>query len=35
MTPMSLVPKEAAAAGISYGELCEKIIRLGLAKYGK
>ena len=26
MTPTSLVPQEAAAAGISYGELCEKII---------
>jgi hypothetical protein len=26
MTPTSLVPQEAAAAGITYGELCEKII---------
>lgn len=28
MTPTSLIPREAAAAGISYGELCEKIISL-------
>ncbi len=28
MTPTSLIPQEAAAAGISYGELCEKIIEL-------
>ena len=27
MTPTSLVPQEAAAVGISYGELCERIIR--------
>lgn len=33
MTPTSLVPQEAAAAGISYGELCEKIIELSLKKY--
>lgn len=26
MTPTSLVPQEAAAVGIGYGELCEKII---------
>lgn len=26
MTPTSLVPQEAAAVGISYGELCEKIL---------
>ena len=26
MTPTSLLPQEAAAAGISYGDLCEKII---------
>lgn len=28
MTPISLLPQEAAAAGISYGELCEKIIKI-------
>jgi D-alanine-D-alanine ligase len=26
MTPTSLVPQEAAAMGIEYGELCERII---------
>lgn len=30
MTPTSLLPQEAQAAGISYDELCEKIIELGL-----
>ncbi len=30
MTPTSLIPQEAAAAGISYGELCERIIRASL-----
>lgn len=28
MTPTSLLPQEAAAAGLDYGELCEEIIRL-------
>ena len=28
MTPTSLMPQEAAAMGISYGELCEKIIEI-------
>ena len=28
MTPASFVPKEAAAAGISYHQLCEEIVRL-------
>ena len=32
MTPMSLLPQEAAAAGIGYPELCEKIIELSLKK---
>lgn len=32
MTPFSLLPQEAAAEGISYGELCEKIIALALEK---
>ncbi len=27
MTPTSLLPQEAAAAGIGYNELCERIIR--------
>lgn len=30
MTPTSLIPQEAAAAGISYGELCERIIESAL-----
>ncbi len=30
MTPTSLVPQEAAAAGLSYGELCEKIVEESL-----
>ena len=30
MTPASLVPKEAGAAGISYDDLCEKIVCLAL-----
>ena len=33
MTATSLVPQEAAAVGISYPELCQKIIDLSLAKY--
>ena len=32
MTPTSLVPQEAAVVGISYGELCEKIIEIALRK---
>ena len=32
MTPLSLLPQEAAAAGIGYAELCEKIIELSLKK---
>ena len=30
MTPTSLLPQEAAAAGISYEELCEKLIEISL-----
>ena len=30
MTPTSLVPQEAAAAGIDYGKLCETIIQISL-----
>lgn len=32
MTPMSLLPKEAAAAGIEYGELCDVIVRESLKR---
>ncbi len=31
MTPTSLLPQEAAAVGIGYGELCERIIEASLA----
>lgn len=34
MTPTSLIPQEAAAVGISYGELCERIIELSLQERG-
>ena len=30
MTPTSFVPKEAAAVGIGYDELCEEIVRQSL-----
>ena len=30
MTPTSLVPQEAAAVGISYGELCDRIVNASL-----
>lgn len=33
MTPTSLVPQEAAAVGIGYGELCQRIIDTSLEKY--
>ncbi|MEG1754261.1 MAG: D-alanine--D-alanine ligase, partial [Christensenella sp.] len=33
MTPTSLIPQEAAAVGISYEELCTRVIELSLAKY--
>lgn len=33
MTPMSLLPQEARAAGIEYADLCEKIIEISLKKY--
>ena len=32
MTPTSLVPQEAEVVGISYGELCERIIEIALRK---
>jgi D-alanine-D-alanine ligase len=32
MSPASLLPKEAAAAGISYEALCEKIIQLAMGR---
>jgi D-alanine-D-alanine ligase len=33
MTPTSLLPQEAAAVGMDFNELCEKIIEISLAKY--
>lgn len=35
MTPTSLVPQMAEKLGMSYGELCERIIKLSLEKYEK
>lgn len=32
MTPTSLLPQEAAAEGVSFGELCEKILEAALAR---
>ena len=32
MTPTSLLPQEAAAIGMDYGTLCEKIISLAMEK---
>lgn len=33
MTPTSLIPQMAAAQGMSYGELCERIIHISMEKY--
>ena len=33
MTPTSLMPQEAAAAGMDYGTFCEKLLEVSLAKY--
>lgn len=33
MTPASLLPQEAEAAGISYNELCEKIVQLSFERF--
>ena len=32
MTPNSLIPKAAAVEGMSYAELCERIVLLSLKK---
>ncbi len=34
MTPTSLIPQEAAAAGISYEELCEKLVKMAVKDNG-
>ncbi len=33
MTPTSLLPQEASAAGMNFPELCEKLIRVSMKKY--
>ncbi len=33
MTPMSLMPQEAAVTGLSFADFCEKIIEVSLKKY--
>lgn len=35
MTPTSLIPQEAAAAGVGYNELCEQLIQISLQKMEK
>lgn len=35
MTPTSLIPQEAAAAGVSYNQLCEQLIQISLQKMEK
>lgn len=35
MTPTSLIPQMGEALGMSYGELCEKIIEVSMEKYSK
>jgi D-alanine-D-alanine ligase len=35
MTPTSLMPRMAEAAGLDFGALCEKILEASLKKYGK
>lgn len=35
MTSASLIPQEAAAVGIGYEELCDKIVEVSLKKYSK
>ncbi len=34
MTPISLLPQEAAAVGMDFGQLCEKLIAIAFEKYG-
>lgn len=35
MTPTSLLPQEAAAVGINFNQLCERLIEISLQKYQK
>ena len=33
MTPTSLIPQEAAVLGLSFGDLCEELIRVSMRRY--
>ena len=33
LTPTSLIPQEAAAVGIDYDELCQRLVELSFNKY--
>ena len=33
MTPTSLLPQEAAAVGMNFNQLCERLIEISLRKY--
>jgi D-alanine-D-alanine ligase len=35
MTPTSLLPQEAAAVGMNFNQLCEKIIEISMKRYMK
>ena len=35
MTPTSLIPRMGRAMGLSYGELCDRLIEASLKKYGR
>jgi D-alanine-D-alanine ligase len=35
MTPTSLIPQEAAAIGLSYADMVQRLIELGLARHGR
>ncbi len=35
MTPTSLIPRMAREMGMDYGELCERIVRASMEKYGR
>ena len=35
MTPTSLMPQEAQAIGMSYGDFCEKLIEVSMRRYAK
>jgi D-alanine-D-alanine ligase-like ATP-grasp enzyme len=35
MTELSLIPQAAAAAGMSFGDLCERIVTLAITERGR